>query len=97
MQSTLSDNHFHDEEAAYAYVEKRVWPEGPVCPHLRRRHRAHFQDGRQIDPHWGLQVLPVPQAIHREDRDHIRVLACAASPLAASDFPARVVQKGHQF
>jgi transposase-like protein len=29
----LSAKHFHDEAAAYAYVEKRVWPQGPVCPH----------------------------------------------------------------
>lgn len=29
----LSAKHFHDEEAAYAYVEARVWPQGPVCPH----------------------------------------------------------------
>jgi len=29
----LSAKHFHDEEAAYAYVERRVWPEGPNCPH----------------------------------------------------------------
>ncbi len=28
----LSAKHFHNEEAAYAYVEKRVWPQGPVCP-----------------------------------------------------------------
>lgn len=32
-KSVLSDKHFHDEKAAYAYVEARVWPEGPVCPH----------------------------------------------------------------
>lgn len=31
--SNLSAPHFHDEEAAYAYVEARIWPEGPVCPH----------------------------------------------------------------
>lgn len=31
--SALSAPHFHNEEAAYAYVEARVWPEGPVCPH----------------------------------------------------------------
>ena len=31
--SVLSDRHFHDERAAYAYVEERVWPNGPVCPH----------------------------------------------------------------
>ena len=23
---------FRDEEEAYRYVERRVWPEGPVCP-----------------------------------------------------------------
>ena len=31
--SNLSAPHFHNEEAAYAYVEARIWPEGPVCPH----------------------------------------------------------------
>lgn len=31
--SVLSAPHFHNEKAAYAYVESRVWPEGPVCPH----------------------------------------------------------------
>ncbi len=31
--SVLSREHFHDEEAAYAYVEARVWRKGPVCPH----------------------------------------------------------------
>jgi transposase-like protein len=33
MKSVLSDIHFHSEEAAYAYVEARIWPDGPVCPH----------------------------------------------------------------
>jgi transposase-like protein len=33
MQSVLSDIHYHSEEAAYAYVEARLWPDGPVCPH----------------------------------------------------------------
>ena len=32
-QSLLSAPHFHDEEAAYAFVEARIWPNGPVCPH----------------------------------------------------------------
>ncbi|MFI4976372.1 MAG: IS1595 family transposase [Caulobacterales bacterium] len=31
--SVLSAAHFHNEEAAYAYVEARLWPQGPVCPH----------------------------------------------------------------
>ncbi|KPH82509.1 IS1595 family transposase [Bosea vaviloviae] len=33
MSSVLSEKHFHNEAAAYAFVEARVWPEGPICPH----------------------------------------------------------------
>jgi transposase-like protein len=33
MASALSAPHFHSEEAAFAYVEARVWPEGSICPH----------------------------------------------------------------
>ena len=33
MSSVLSDKHFHNEAAAYAWVEARVWPEGLICPH----------------------------------------------------------------
>src|SRR5437016_13031031 len=32
-QSILSAPHFHNEEAAFAYVEAELWPNGPVCPH----------------------------------------------------------------
>jgi transposase-like protein len=31
--SILNAPHFHDEEAAYKWVEARVWPKGRVCPH----------------------------------------------------------------
>ena len=33
MTSALSQPHFHDEAKAFAYVEQRVWPNGPTCPH----------------------------------------------------------------
>jgi transposase-like protein len=33
MVSALSAPHFHDEQAAFDYVEARVWANGPVCPH----------------------------------------------------------------
>jgi transposase-like protein len=33
MPSILSAKHFHDERAAYAFVEARVWANGRVCPH----------------------------------------------------------------
>ncbi len=29
----LTAPHFHNEEAAFAFVEAHLWPEGPVCPH----------------------------------------------------------------
>ena len=31
--SILSQKQFHDEAAAFAYVEAELWPQGPVCPH----------------------------------------------------------------
>jgi transposase-like protein len=31
--STLSSPHFHNEEAAFEYVEKRLWKAGRPCPH----------------------------------------------------------------
>jgi len=33
MKSFLNDKHLQNEEAAYAWVEARIWPNGPVCPH----------------------------------------------------------------
>lgn len=33
MKSELSAPHFHSEDAAFAYVEARMWPNGkPICP-----------------------------------------------------------------
>jgi transposase-like protein len=32
-KSVLSADWFHNEEAAFAYVEAELWPNGPVCPH----------------------------------------------------------------
>jgi len=34
-KSVLSDPRFHNEKAAFAYVEAELWPQGPVCPHCR--------------------------------------------------------------
>jgi hypothetical protein len=31
---------FPDEETAYAYVEKRLWPNGPVCPRCKGTERV---------------------------------------------------------
>lgn len=44
-QSIISQPHFHDEGAAYAFVEKRVWPKGPVCPHCGSKKRISKMNG----------------------------------------------------
>lgn len=33
MKSELDADHFANEDAAFAYVERQLWPAGPVCPH----------------------------------------------------------------
>jgi transposase-like protein len=33
MPSVLSSAHFHSEQAAYDFVEARIWANGRVCPH----------------------------------------------------------------
>ncbi len=32
-RSVLSEDRFQNEAAAFAFVESRLWPEGPTCPH----------------------------------------------------------------
>jgi transposase-like protein len=32
-KSVLSDDRFHNEDAAFEYVEAKLWPNGPTCPH----------------------------------------------------------------
>jgi len=46
MASNLSSPHFHNEDAAFAYVEARVWPTGPVCPHCGGVERISKMQGK---------------------------------------------------
>ena len=46
MTSAISAPHFHNEEAAYAYVEARIWPNGPVCPHCGGVERISKMQGK---------------------------------------------------
>ena len=47
--SKLSAPHFHDEEAARAYLEGVRWPGGPVCPHCGVVNNAYstVRNGKQ--------------------------------------------------
>ena len=38
-RSVFDAPHFQTEEAAFAYVEAHLWPQGPVCPHCGERTR----------------------------------------------------------
>src|SRR5690606_28063791 len=44
--SIVSAEHFHNEEAAYKWVEAHVWPDGPVCPKCGENHRVGKMGGK---------------------------------------------------
>lgn len=44
--SSLSRPEFHNEEAAYAYIEARVWPHGATCPKCGERDRVSKMSGK---------------------------------------------------
>jgi transposase-like protein len=39
-KSVLSEDRFHNEDAAFEYVESQLWPRGPVCPHCQNDDQA---------------------------------------------------------
>ena len=50
MQSELSAPHFHDEAAAFAHVEAKLWPNGPNCPHCGSTERLNKLLGKATRP-----------------------------------------------
>ncbi len=42
----LTARHFQDEEAAFAFVEAALWPNGPVCPHCGGFDRISKMNGK---------------------------------------------------
>lgn len=42
---------FRDEEAAYEFVERQVWPEGPVCPHCGNQEHIGRLNGHSTRIH----------------------------------------------
>lgn len=50
-ESILNAPHFHNEEAAYSFVEARLWPRGPVCPHCGSISPDHYKlQGKSTRP-----------------------------------------------
>src|SRR5438552_18226841 len=46
----LSQPHFQNEAAAFAYVEARLWPTGPVCHHCGETARIGRLQGKTTRP-----------------------------------------------
>jgi transposase-like protein len=45
-ESGLSAAYFNSEAAAFAFIEKRIWPDEPVCPHCGCDERIGKLNGR---------------------------------------------------
>ena len=45
-QSLLSMPHLQNEEAAYAFIEARIWPRGAICPHCGGTERNKKMEGK---------------------------------------------------
>jgi transposase-like protein len=50
MPSVLSAAHFHSEEAAYRFVEARLWPNGRPCPHCGVLDKSGPLQGKSTRP-----------------------------------------------
>jgi transposase-like protein len=50
VRSILSDERFHCEDAAFAYVEAELWPNGPVCPRCQGTERIGHLEGVRSKP-----------------------------------------------
>lgn len=45
-KAIISQPYFHNEEAAYEFVESILWPKGPVCPHCGNKERVGKMGGK---------------------------------------------------
>jgi transposase-like protein len=49
-KSVLSADRFHNEHAAFEYVEAQLWPNGPVCPHCGETAKIGVLNGKTTRP-----------------------------------------------
>ncbi len=95
-KSVLNAPHFQNEDEAFAYVEARLWPNGPVC------HHCGNADGKRIKK---LEGETTRKGLYKCNECRkpftvrmgtiFEVLAPAASPLAPGHSPDVRQQEGH--
>ena len=49
-KSILNASHFQNEHAAFEYVEGKLWPNGPTCPHCGEKSRIGRLNGKTTRP-----------------------------------------------
>ena len=49
-KSIFSAPHFNDEQAAYDYVEARIWANGRACPHCGAVDQSTLMQGKTTRP-----------------------------------------------
>ena len=88
----LNAAQFQNEEAAFAYVEAALWPEGPVCPHCGGFERISKMQGKSTRV--GLyKCYQCRKPFTVRMKTIFEVLAHCAASVVASDPPALRVEK----
>jgi len=101
MQSILSRPEFQNEAAAFAYVESKLWPDGPVCPKCGVIGKAGRLQGKSSrDGLWKcyacrkqftVRVGTVFESSHAPMHIWLQVMYMACS--SKKGFPTRQVQR----
>lgn len=50
MSSVFNAPHYHDEAAAYEFIEARLWADGPECPRCKETKRVGKLKGKSTRP-----------------------------------------------
>ena len=95
MANALNAPHLQNEDAAFAYVEARLWPNGPVCPHCGGLERISRMGGKATRKglHKCYQCRKQFTVRHGDD---LREFARSAERVASGDLPDCRFKEGHQ-
>ena len=93
MKSLLNVAHFANEEAALAYVESRLWPNGPACPHCGAVGEASRSKGKTTRPGlWNCRACRRPFTV--KIGTVFEFEPCPATYLAADDLSVLFFEEG---
>ncbi len=95
MPSFLSADHFHSEEAAYRFVEARLWANGRSCPHCGVIDKSGPLQGKST--RIGVyKCYACRKPFTVKVGTIFEVQPCEAARLVAGNAPALFQQEGHE-